>query len=659
MSRLRSSILFGLRWDLLAVSIIVLISGLYVWLDEPTIRPAESETVGGSRPPDRAEGDILLFLPDSPAAKAANLDELDCSYGWFNSLWQEYGSFATALTRDLSPEILAGRTVVIIPSRVARNMPTAGVRAIGDFVKRGGQVILEQPNESWMALAASSSTGKPRRAQHITSIEGLGVHGDLREWMLQIPLTGPLMPAPVMEPYPAGQSIIDIDDQPGWAITPVGDGWVHTLYFNFGCTVTAIQQGSPTKDMLFGTANATEIHASERRALPAATEFPIPFADLLERAVFQRLSVVRPIPRLWLYPGDFAGAVLMTHSSPDSTGAGLALAEAAHKAGATATVFVAADRFNTADAAVAENIQADIGILWVRGKRRPLVVETIGIGPFRPIAAELDLNTQFTRVNVVLPETRPLRAVRVEESEWTNDWATTFKRLAAARLRIDSSFGPNGDKQWGYLFGTGFPYYPLDERGLPLPLVEQPFVLQGSGLNPQRLERMLKGSSQGFHEPLVIGVPSDIMRYDPAPGVLLALRDVFALAKQYNHWATSLGEFLDFLAARRKSVLTSQWNGPERRLTISVNLLGAHTESLVSVNDQEKIRVRESVAGVAFPRTFEGEEVESVTLDHDEVSLKSIATAGSSTDRILKVPVGRHTIVVKYRLPVDPTLTPP
>jgi len=131
------------------------------------------------------------------------------------------------------------------------------------------------------------------------------------------------------------------------------------------------------------------------------------------------------------------------------------------------------------------------------------------------------------------------------------------------------------------------------------------------------------------------------------------------LAKKYNHWATNLGEFLDFLAARRKSVLTSQWNGPEKRLTITVNLLSAHTESLVSENNEEKIRVRESVAGVAFPRTFEGEEVESVTLDQNDVSLKSIATAGSSTDRILKVPTGRHTIVVKYHVPADPTLTEP
>ncbi|MEZ4459954.1 MAG: hypothetical protein R3E66_09530 [bacterium] len=649
MSRNRTSVIYALRWDLTAVLVLIMLAGAYWWLKEPTLRLAGSDTISGSRPPDRAEGDILLLLPDSPSATASNFDELDCSYGWFNSLWQEYGSFATALTRDLSPEILAGRSVVIVPSRVARNMPTAGVRAIGDFAKRGGQVILEQPNDAWLAVAASTLTGKPRRAQHITSIEGLGVHGDLREQIAGIPLTGVLMPAPAAAPFPEGASIMDIDDQPGWAVTQVGEGWVHTLYFNLGCSVTALQQGLPTRDMVFGKDDKPEIHASLRRSQPDTTEFPVPYADLLERAVLQRLSVVRPIPRLWLYPGNYAGAMVMTHPAPDASRSGLALADAAHRAGASATVFMTADLFTSKDATFAESIGADVGLLWVRGKRRELVLETVGIGPLQPIANELDLNTQFTRVNIALPEARPLRVARVEESAWANDWSTTFQQLAAARLRLDSSFGPKGGTSWGYLFGTGFPFYPLDERGLPLPLVEQPYVMEGSGASPQRLESMLRGSAQGFHQSIVVSISSDIMRYDPAPGVLLTLRDAFTLAKKHNHWATSLGELLDFLAARRKSVLTSQWSAEERRLTITVNLLGTQSDRVAAEENPEK--PKDATAGVAFPRVFDGEEVESVTLDQQDVPLKEIATTGSSTDRILIVPPGRHTIVVHYKSP--------
>ena len=167
---------------------------------------------------------------------------------------------------------------------------------------------------------------------------------------------------------------------------------------------------------------------------------------------------------------------------------------------------------------------------------------------------------------------------------FVNDWATTFKQLAAARFRLDSSLGPDGGRSWGYLVGTGFPFYPLDERGLPLPLVEQPFVLSGSGVSATRIEGLLAASAQGFHQPVVVAIPADIMRFDPAPGVLLGLRDAFDLAAKHNHWAASLGEFLEFLGARRRSVLTSQWSPAERRLTITVNVLGAQVESLSDQN---------------------------------------------------------------------------
>ena len=108
-----SNIWRSLRWDFLLLVLLSAGLGIYWLLSTPYHRDAEEAHVDGSRPPDRIEGDILLLLPDAPSAEAKEFDELDCTYGWFNILWQEYGSFASALTRNLSPEILAGRSVVI------------------------------------------------------------------------------------------------------------------------------------------------------------------------------------------------------------------------------------------------------------------------------------------------------------------------------------------------------------------------------------------------------------------------------------------------------------------------------------------------------------------------------------------------------------------
>src|SRR5690554_6414836 len=83
MSR-KKSILGALKWDLVLLGLIVLGVGLVVALEHPHFEPATSEKTTGSRPPDRIEGDVLLLLPDSPAAAAHDLGELDCSYGWYN-----------------------------------------------------------------------------------------------------------------------------------------------------------------------------------------------------------------------------------------------------------------------------------------------------------------------------------------------------------------------------------------------------------------------------------------------------------------------------------------------------------------------------------------------------------------------------------------------
>lgn len=640
----RQSVLWGLRWDIGVIALIVLGWLIYGALDEPSLRPAESEGVGGSRPPDRAEGDVLLLLPDSPAAEAIEFDELDCSYSWFNSLWQHYGSFSSALTRDLSPEILAGRSVVIVPTRVARDMPTPGVRALKDFVEDGGQIILEQPTDQWASLAGVSTTGKVRRAQQITAVEGLAPRGPMRKHLPDVPLWGKLMPSPPLEPYPSGPSLIEVDGQPGLTIIDVGDGKVLTLFFSFACTTAALEQGLPTKGLRF-TPDPGPQSTSKRVAHEKMRTSEVPYSDLLELALFERLTEHRPIPRLWQYPETYAGAYIVTHPTPNDARPALGWADAARKLEGTSTLFVASDRFNRTQTSIAEKAGAEIGLLWVRGIVREPVVDVVGLGGLRPFATELDLNSQYTRLNLALPDEQPLRVGRVEEGGFDNHWSETFEKLTAARIRLDSSFGPSSREEFGYLFGTGYPFYPIDEVGLPLPLLELPYVLGGSGVSSARIEDFLINSEAYFHQPITISIPGDAMRRDPSPGVILGFRKGFALAREHRHWITNVGEFMDFLSARRRSILTSQWRESDQVLDISVNLLGSRSTTLENG----------AFAGVAIPRLWKGNEIESVRVDNEEVSLADLVTTGNSFDRILEVGAGRHTIRVVYERPVEPS----
>lgn len=637
--RREQSSLASIKWDIGLVALVVLILFGLSTLREPTVQPAVEATLAGSRPPDRAEGDILLLLPNTPAAEATNFSELDCSYGWFNSLWQEFGSFATALARQLSPELLAGRSVVIVPRRVAESMPQAGINALLTFAKNGGQVVVEYPVEGWEMLTRVSTSGKTVHATRITSIEGMSVHGPTREHLVDVPLTGRLLPTASAPEYPHGPVLLEIEEQPGLLVHEQGSGFVYTLLIDFGCTVTAMHQGLPDRDMNFGQPDAAdELPTEQRVANERMLKSHVPYADLLKHALFQRFSLARPTPRLWPFPGTHAGALLVGHSTADMTRAALGYADWARKQQGVSTIFVAPDRLTPTQAKVARQTGAEIGLLWVNGSRREPAVETIGVGAIRPVARELSLTQQINLLQANLGDDNNIRVARTEATLWHNDWSTTFKQLAAASIRLDHSFGPSSPENFGYLFGTGMPYYPIDDRGLPMPLLEQPFVLNGASISPQRLKRMLSNSQSHFHQALAINLPADAMRREPAPGILLGFRDAFDMARTHNHWITTNTDFVDFLSARRQSVLTSQWNYELRRLTITANIIGAALPTMKTG----------AVPGIAFPRQFEGEDIVRVLHNGKEIPLRKLSTSGPNLERILDVPPGRHTIQVFY-----------
>lgn len=639
----RQTIWRSLRFDFIFLGILILGVALYTFLSEPYNQEADEITSPGSRPPDRTEGDVLLLLPDVPSAHALSFSELDCSYGWFNALWQEYGSFASAMTRNLSPEILAGRSVVIVPRRVAEVMPSTGVRALATFVQEGGQVIIEQPNKGWEQVTGLSPPKKTRKAQRISSTDGLGVHGPMRKHLPKVPLIGNLQITPRQDAWPNGPTLVEIDGHPGIMQRQLGEGYVFTLLFDMGCTTTGLQQGLPTQGMRFGGAQLSP--TSTRMADESLARARVPFSDLLERAIFERLSLKRPIPRLWSYPGKHAGALVVSHPTPYNTRAALGYAEWSRKQGGVSTVFAATDRLDATQIKLLDESSAHLGLLWVRGISRPQIVEPIGIGSLEPLRRELSLYEQFEQFHALTKASgTPVVIARAEHGMWDADFDTTFKIMANAQVRMDNSFGPSEPDQHGYLFGTGFPFYPIDDRGLPLPLLELPNLFYEASLTRDLLDQFLTNSRSFFHQVITISISSHAMRTRPSAGALLGLRDAHTLATEHNHWVATQRELLEFNYARRQSVLTSQWSERNRRLTLSVNLLETKPQMIP----------QGAVPGVAVPRTWGGEEIEKVVVNDTELPLKLLATSGPSTERIIELPKGRHSISVYYAAPATP-----
>jgi len=628
-----------LKWDLLLVGLLAVGYGGYSILQEPYQREAEEVATDGARPPEQTEGDVVLLLPDAPAATATEFEELDCSYGWYSALWQHYGSIATALSRNLSPEFLAGRSVVIVPRRVAREMPSNGITALASFARDGGQVVLEQPGEGWERLTGVSASDDVRPARAITSVDGMGVHGRLRNHLPDVPLSGTLTPAPAMDPWPEGPARLDVDSQPGLVTRRLEQGLVHTFLFEFSCTLTALQQGLPQEGMAFADDSDRELVPTSRRVADESMHTAdVPYADLLELAFFQQLSEFRPLPRLWPYPGSHAGALAVAHPSAGDLRPTLGFLDHAQNSDVPPTAFVASDRASEPGLGAARETGAEIGLHWIRGLERPRVNEAVGIGAFQPIARELNLRRQAEQLERRLPEGDGVRLVRNEGATHSRHWARTFRRMAAADLRVDVSYGPSGSDQHGYLFGTGFPFYPVDKQGLPLPVLELPFVLNASNLTRDRLRTTLSSSRNFYHQAITLNIPGDAMRTDPSAGLLLAYRDAFELAASHDHWKTSVGDFADFLSARRRSVLTSQWDPESRRLTVSVNLIGVRVDSLESG----------AFPGIAVPRTHDQDEIDRIVVDDENYPLEELGSTGTGFERIVELTPGRHTVSVFY-----------
>lgn len=641
----RQTLLRALKWDLLAIAALLVVVVIYNLVDRPFVRQAEETQAEGSRPPDSTEGDVLLLLPDVPAAPATQLSELDCSYGWFNALWQHYGRFATVMTRNLSPELLAGRSVVIVPRRVAESLPATGISALAGFVREGGKLIVEQPGPGWEGLTGIATPKKTRAARKITSSEGLEVHGPMRKHLPDVPLVGPLQLTPEQETWPNGPTLLEIDGQPGVLWREEGEGSVYTILFDLGCTTTAMQQGASDPESPFANPSDTLQKSSSRVLSEKLKQAAVPYADLLERAIFGHLSRDRPLPRLWPFPGQHAGALVISHPSPQDTRAAIGYAEWSRKKDGVSTVFIAADKINPSQIALLEEANASLGLLWVRGEERPPLVETLGVGGLQPLEQELSLKEQVKRFEQLQkPGNKNWLVSRIEGDLFTPDWSTTFEQLADAQVRLDNSLGPSSEEEHGYLFGTGFPFYPIDERGLVLPLLEFPFLLQEHSLSYKRLDKLLLNSKSYFHQSISISVASHAMRTSPGAGTLLGLRDAHDLAKEHTHWVATQQELMEFLYARRQSVLTSRWDETAQRLTISVNLLGSTSRTLPEG----------ALPGVAIPRTYKGNEIEKVLVDGEEVALRKLATSGPSLERILATGAGRHTISVYYAIPQAP-----
>lgn len=654
------------RLDIIGVCIVVAVAvGLKLGSSPWVIGTSDPEVVGAAPPAAPGAGGTVLVAPTP--SEASTFSTLDMGYGWYNTLTQEVGPVRVTQLAGL-PNVLADNPqLLVIAGSAARATPDAYVQQVASWVRAGGVLLLEQPGGQWRSLTGHTVGAQTRPTRQITAADGSPLRGALRDAFLDCPVPTTIAGIDVDE-SDAKRVLMEVDGHPALVHVPAGSGHIYLLTIDLARAITTLQQGRPEED--FSVPGVEAEYVPDRFTQPyklVASEkmlkTRVPYADLLERNIMEITAQHRPQARMWYFPGKFQGVYVMSHDEESFGDRSLFITDWEAKHGHRTSNFIIPGEMTTGAIRRMAAQGHDVQVHWNRGFWDVPVTRPVGLGPWKPIALELNLADQIAHIERQLG-TSSVTINRLHGLTLDRHWSSTFRKLAAARIAADSSYGPTGDKQFGYLFGTGRPFYPMDTNGLLLPVAQIPFVLQDDeNLNPAAQRRLVKGSETGLHQVVMPIYHSNTMANRPKVPVMETWRSIFRFAERHGHWVTTLQDFLLFDEARRTGHLSSTFDPKLRRLEIRVTIPTPRLRELdAKAEDATK---RKLCPSVSFPQTYRGEGVQSVTMDGDVIPLRRLGRSGDGFYHVLPTTCGEHVIYVTYTgevwnvpSPLEKQLTP-
>ena len=503
---------------------------------------------------------VVSHVALSEAAEPGDFDDTLWSYAWVGLLEQEFGPPAVLDLDGLRPEDLEGRRLVVFTrSATQGQLPRAILESARDLARQGATLLVELPSEGWSGLtglvlsgevvnpAARFWRGQPLEYQAFPgNLQGDGAGPSLlalRDMPVQTWLKQGLMWEDSVRPL--GR----LSGQPLLYARPEGRGAVLTLGFDLACQVHALQQGAPP---------GPGFQVSERDGLlpgicesqdlvlgPTMLDNRVPYADLLEGWIADLAEEASgPLPGWWRFPFAWDGVAVLSHDEEERGQEGFRrLVQLEGWLKVPSTVFVLAGR--------------SLPRLWPeRNSGLELHWNRFMSGSWPPYEWPA-LAEQVARVEAVRGS-RPLLC-RIHFLDWGPDYAAPFRQMAAAGLELDSTYGPNRGR--GYLFGTGLPFQALDHDGLPLPVLEWPFVAQEdwAGADEAFTLSLLEDSRRAFHQaPVLLLHPH---RWVATASGRRFLEKFVRQARLCRHWVASMAEYHRFLAMRSRARLRSRLVG--------------------------------------------------------------------------------------------------
>jgi hypothetical protein len=350
------------------------------------------------------------------------------------------------------------------------------------------------------------------------------------------------------------------DEGTAVSLGPRGTGGILLVDLPLARQLVVWQQGRPDDDFTIPLRHRAEagVRFCQPNALVADAgllDTLHPHADAWERLLAACVERARPVPRLWYFPPTFDGAWAMTHDDENFGDLSRWMTSEEKRQGAASTLYIIPQKITPRGVGDLASDGADLALHWWRGwsgdMTRPLGL--FGWHPARRICSLVEQRDRLQSLGTPAPVT----SNRTHALMWDAHFTRDFRRLEAAGFTLDSTYGPSGPRQLGYLFGTGFPFHPLDIDGRPFRLLEVPFLYQDDeNWRPDLDETLLRDSATSLHELLVPLYHATTMRWQPSAAVMDGYLASFASARRWNHWLTTVEGYRQFWTARAAAPLT-------------------------------------------------------------------------------------------------------
>lgn len=586
------------------------------------------------------DADILVVLDyEAIRQSGPTFEDSDFSAAWIDLIEQEVGPIAVATPETLSESMIDDSRVLIITHSITQDMPETLLEKAREHALGGHTLVVERPEGRAREIFSSDGDAGPRTAQSITHAEGMEEPFDqqLEEMPLFVDYIGSTAARDKM------QTLLSIDGAPVIYASPFGDGHVITVDFDLGRQLVTLQQGRPNNDFSLPRNDSATSHLLRTSDLIASEEMvgaEVPYADLLTRfVVYGVLMRYAAVPVLWGYPDRADGVVTFVHEDADLGDRGAWKLEYENQHGGASTLVTTSDSgLSTEGAERIEGLGGQIGLAWRPPTPSLAHYEPVGIGGFEPMRRPIDLSSQREQLADILPVGN-VRTTRSLHGTWSDHWSRPLETLAEEGVRADVSYESSTHR--GYSFGSGLPFRPVNEKGVPLNLRQYPILVSATADEGPRVEELLEGSAGGHHQMITIATRPSMFADYPNMDDFQDWLNIFEHVKEYNHALLNLSSFAQFRYARRSSLLRSRVDHraaiPER--IRSSETAPSHTGTLLRITARMERRglsllIPARIGDAAYFDGLEGTERVGAEIVTNRVDTEEISMSGFSMYRI-------------------------